>query len=226
MPQPLCNRPASSITDAEAIEWVAQASSDPRIVTLAYDGRDAMDRPMIRLEAEGLTAGTYSIGRAIAMLSGSDKAPRRDAGFAPAPLPEDPHAGFRRKTSVAQLTDGELKRVAKLSLRHPCISPDDACKEVKRRLDAFMRMTPWDAERSARELALVARNDERVDAIVRDGQLDDGLPTLSGTLRQIAYAVEIRAAYAKAHPKDRALKAGKTAKYWIENHRDVLRRRA
>lgn len=49
------------------------------------------------------------------------------------------------------------------------------------------------------------------------------MPELTGTPKQIAYALNIRAAYAAKHPEDtRAIKTATTAKYWIENHRSVL----
>jgi hypothetical protein len=77
--------------------------------------------------------------------------------------------------------------------------------------------------RIARE-ALVEINEQRAAELVAAGQPDIGLPALSGTPKQIAYALEIRKAFAIRHPGDAALKRGKTAKYWIENHRSVLYR--
>ena len=65
-----------------------------------------------------------------------------------------------------------------------------------------------------------AANDEAADKIAREGQdTSDGLPALKGTPKQIAWALTIRAKVAAKNPKDPSLKKGKTAKYWIENHR-------
>lgn len=44
-----------------------------------------------------------------------------------------------------------------------------------------------------------------------------GLPALTGTERQIAWAVTLRADYAKKHPETKVLKTATTAKYWIDN---------
>lgn len=73
--------------------------------------------------------------------------------------------------------------------------------------------------------ALKELNDEAAAEIEKNGQsVEDGLPELSGTPRQIAYALNIRKAYAEKYPGDAALKRGTTAKYWIENHKSVLYR--
>ncbi|MBU2834233.1 hypothetical protein HF673_00175 [Acidithiobacillus thiooxidans] len=48
---------------------------------------------------------------------------------------------------------------------------------------------------------------------------ESGLPKLTGTAKQIAWAITLRNKFAKAHPDDPRLHAKKTAKYWIENHR-------
>ena len=64
-----------------------------------------------------------------------------------------------------------------------------------------------------------------VPKIKGEGVGEDGLPNLSGTEKQIAWAQEIRKAYAAKNPGDAALKRGKTAKYWIDNHRSILPRR-
>jgi len=71
--------------------------------------------------------------------------------------------------------------------------------------------------------ALKELNEERAAEIAEKGQEKvEGLPELTGTSKQIAYALNIRAAYAVKHPGDAALKRGTTAKYWIENHRSIL----
>lgn len=75
--------------------------------------------------------------------------------------------------------------------------------------------------RAARE-AFVEINAQKAAEIESDGQPDGGLPKLSGTSKQIAYAISIRSAYAVKNPNDGALMRGTTAKYWIENHRKAL----
>lgn len=71
--------------------------------------------------------------------------------------------------------------------------------------------------------ALKELNAEKAAEIAKNGQpVDEGLPELWGTPKQIAYALSIRSAYAARHPGDAALKRGTTAKYWIENHRSIL----
>lgn len=58
-----------------------------------------------------------------------------------------------------------------------------------------------------------------------EGLGKDGLPNLSGTEKQIAWAKDIRREYAIRNPGSAELKRGKTAKYWIDNHRSILPRR-
>lgn len=48
---------------------------------------------------------------------------------------------------------------------------------------------------------------------------ESGLPQLTGSPRQIPWALQIRAAVLKANPKHPSLRRATTAKYWIE-HRD------
>lgn len=70
--------------------------------------------------------------------------------------------------------------------------------------------------------ALAELNAAKAAEIAEKGQADSDFPKLTGTPKQIAYAVSIREAFARKHPADAALKRGTTAKYWIENHRRVL----
>ncbi len=84
-----------------------------------------------------------------------------------------------------------------------------------------------DAERAeARRIeleALAELNAEKAAEIAEKGQEKvEGLPELKGTPKQIAYALNIRKAFAEKHPGDPALKRGTTAKYWIENHKGAL----
>jgi hypothetical protein len=70
--------------------------------------------------------------------------------------------------------------------------------------------------------ALAELNAEKAADIAKNGQPDDGFPTLTGSHKQVAYAISIRNAFAVKNPNHRSLKTATTAKYWIENHRSVL----
>ena len=70
---------------------------------------------------------------------------------------------------------------------------------------------------SAAKEKIEEREKEREKAV----QETAGLPSLSGTERQIAWATTIRAKVAKSNPALPALKKATTAKYWIENYRDL-----
>lgn len=70
--------------------------------------------------------------------------------------------------------------------------------------------------------ALAELNAEKAAEIEKNGQAESDLPKLTGTPKQIAYALSIREAFARQHPEDAALKRATTAKYWIENHRRAL----
>lgn len=98
----------------------------------------------------------------------------------------------------------------------------------RHRIAEIERMEREAAQAEARRIeaeALKELNDERAAEIAEKGQEKfEGLPELTGTPKQIAYALNIRAAYAAKHQGDAALKRGTTPKYWIENHRSVLYR--
>lgn len=59
--------------------------------------------------------------------------------------------------------------------------------------------------------------------IAAEEAAEAGYPKLTGTEKQIAYADQIRAAYAKSNPGAKVLMDRLTAKWWIENHRSALR---
>lgn len=52
--------------------------------------------------------------------------------------------------------------------------------------------------------------------------LSDGLPELAGTVKQVAWANDIRAKLAKRDPRHRALRRATRAKYYIDNRRALL----
>lgn len=96
----------------------------------------------------------------------------------------------------------------------------------KRKRDEASRMKREAEQAEARRIeleALAEINAERAAQIDAHGQPIEGeLPQLSGTSKQIAYALNIRRAFADIHPGHRALKSATTAKYRIENHRGAL----
>jgi len=73
--------------------------------------------------------------------------------------------------------------------------------------------------------ARVERNTVLAAIIEEDGQRGSDYPPLSGTPKQIAWAIEIRKEFARQHPTDRVLRNATRAKYWIENHRHIFERR-
>lgn len=117
---------------------------------------------------------------------------------------------------------------AERARRWPLEREEAIAAAERRRVEEEARMKR-DAEiaeqRRIEREALKELNDEAAAEIEKNGQQsDDGLPELTGTPKQIAYALNIRKAYADKHPVDAALKRGTTAKYWIENHKSVLYR--
>lgn len=117
---------------------------------------------------------------------------------------------------------------AERARRWPLEREEAIAAAERRRVEEEKRMKR-DAEiaeqRRIEREALKELNDEAAAEIEKNGQQsDDGLPELTGTSKQIAYALNIRKAYAEKHPSDAALKRGTTAKYWIENHKSVLYR--
>ncbi|KQT44662.1 hypothetical protein ASG47_14505 [Devosia sp. Leaf420] len=99
---------------------------------------------------------------------------------------------------------------------------DEAARIEREAAEAERRRIEMEARQVETE-ALKEINAERAAEIAEKGQpVVDGLPELSGTPKQIAYALNIRAAYAEKHPDSPSLKKGTTAKYWIENYRSIL----
>ena len=75
--------------------------------------------------------------------------------------------------------------------------------------------------REEQELKRIER--EAMAEIAAEEAAEAGYPVLKGSPKQIVYAEQIRAAYAKRKPADKVLWNRLTAKWWIENHRSVLR---
>lgn len=66
----------------------------------------------------------------------------------------------------------------------------------------------------------LARRAEAASAAKRHAE-EAGLPTLKGTERQVAWALQIRAQLIAKNPADRRIKQATTARFWIEN-RDAI----
>lgn len=75
------------------------------------------------------------------------------------------------------------------------LSPEDVVEKIK-------------TKQAEREKALA-------DAELKSDEL--GLPVLSGTEKQVKWALQIRDKVVQSNPKDPRLKKAKTAKYWIDN---------
>lgn len=136
---------------------------------------------------------------------------RSDANYAISTM-----GGIAKTMTRAEL-DAERARMGKQLA-------DEAAE--RHRQDEAARMQR-DAERAeARRIeleALAEINAEKAAEIAEKGQGKvEGLPELKGTPKQIAYALNIRKAFAEKHPSDPALMRGTTAKYWIENHKGAL----
>jgi len=89
--------------------------------------------------------------------------------------------------------------------------------EAARELQAE-RDRQWREEQERKRIAR-----EAMAEIAAEAAAEAGYPVLKGSPKQIVYAEQIRAAYAKKKPADKVLWDRVTAKWWIENHRDSLR---
>ncbi|MBX9830218.1 MAG: hypothetical protein K2Y27_35135 [Xanthobacteraceae bacterium] len=88
-----------------------------------------------------------------------------------------------------------------------------------RRFEQLTRIRQRGSVSARRERNILAAED-----ISAGGQPPSELPPLTGTPKQIAYAIEIRNEFALRHPGDPVQKKATRAKYWIENHKQVLTR--
>lgn len=93
------------------------------------------------------------------------------------------------------------------------LAEQQAVAEAKREREYAERM-------ENRRLELEAE----AERIAEEGQGNDGLPDLTGSPKQIAWALKIRAAVVASGRKMSALKTATTAKYWIDNYKGVLSR--
>lgn len=103
---------------------------------------------------------------------------------------------------------------------------DQAQARRKREEEARIERERAEVERRRIEReALTAQNAAEAARIEAEGQREvDGMPALSGTPKQVAYALKIRDAVRRQSPSTRAIKTATTAKYWIETHRSALYR--
>ena len=114
--------------------------------------------------------------------------------------------------------NGKAKAEEEAKIRHLA-----AEQRAARELEEAQERRRVMEQRAIETEALREINAEKAAEIAEKGQeLVEGLPELTGTPKQIAYALSIRDAFAKKHPGDAALKRGTTAKYWIDNHRTAL----
>ena len=95
----------------------------------------------------------------------------------------------------------------------------------RRAVEAAKREREYAEKLENRRLELEAE----AERIAEEGQGNaDGLPDLTGSPKQIAWAIKIRDAVAKQivgrGEKLAALKTATTAKYWIDNHKTALPR--
>lgn len=115
---------------------------------------------------------------------------------------------------------------AEKARRWPIERQDYLDKLERRRvaeIDRIDRETERARVREQEREALKEINAEKAAEIEEKGQeAREGFPELTGTPKQIAYALSIRDAFAAKNPGERSLKTATTAKYWIENHRSVL----
>lgn len=89
--------------------------------------------------------------------------------------------------------------------------------------EAEQRRFDEDRKRRAEEMERLRIERAALAEIAAEEAAEAGYPALKGTDKQIAYADQIRAAYAKKKPADKVLWGRLTAKWWIENHRAALK---
>ncbi len=100
---------------------------------------------------------------------------------------------------------------------------DQVAANAKAESARIERETKEAAVREIERAALAEINAERAAEIAKHGQ-PEGMPTLSGSPKQIAYAVSIREAVVRKSPALAAIMEETTSKFWIENHRSALYR--
>ncbi|MBO1020420.1 hypothetical protein IPV08_10615 [Methylobacterium sp. SD274] len=103
----------------------------------------------------------------------------------------------------------------------------DAAAE-RRRQDELVRMEREQAQAEERRIAreaLTEKNAEEAERLRKEGQPRvAGLPKLTGTAKQVAYAISIRNAVMARQPDLPALRTERASKFWIETHRGALYR--
>lgn len=115
--------------------------------------------------------------------------------------------------------DAERRRLWPLGFQK---AEEDKAHRAKAEAERIERETAEAARRQIEREALAELNAEKATEIAKNGQPSGDLPALTGTPKQIAYALTIREAFMKRNAKAKALKTATTAKFWIENHRSVL----
>ena len=126
--------------------------------------------------------------------------------------------------TLTELTREEYR--AELRRLYPLQADEHDQAQARRKREEEARIERERAEVERRRIereALTAQNAAEAARIEAEGQREvDGMPALSGSPKQIAYALRIRDAVRRQSPSARAIKTATTAKYWIENHRSAL----
>lgn len=128
--------------------------------------------------------------------------------------------------TLTELSRSEYR--AELRRLYPLQADERDQAQARRRREEEARIERERAEVERRRIereALTAQNAADAARIEAEGQQEiDGMPALSGSPKQVAYALKIREAVRRQSPSLRAIKTATTAKYWIETHRSALYR--
>lgn len=128
--------------------------------------------------------------------------------------------------TLTELSRSEYR--AELRRLYPLQADEHDQAQARRKREEEARIERERAEVERRRIereALAEQNAAEAVRIEAEGQREiDGMPALSGSPKQVAYALKIRDAVRRQQPTLRSLKTATTAKHWIENHRSALYR--
>ncbi|MCG5246921.1 hypothetical protein LPC10_17455 [Methylorubrum sp. B1-46] len=128
--------------------------------------------------------------------------------------------------TLTELSRSEYR--AELRRLYPLQADEHDQAQARRKREEEARIERERAEVERRRIereALAEQNAAEADRIEAEGQREiNGMPALSGTPKQVAYALKIRDAVRRQQPTLRSIKTATTAKYWIETHRSALYR--
>lgn len=97
-------------------------------------------------------------------------------------------------------------------------------RQIEIEKERLVRMRVEAERREAQMAEKRAALEAEATKIEQEGQPDTGLPMLTGSTKQIAYALKIREAVHRREPKNTKLRRSTRAAYWIENYRSALPR--